>query len=58
MTFMPLVVYMFVSNLPFCRALTRIGNAYQKMDKLKEAIVYFDKSLSEHRDPACFDFNE
>ncbi|VDK47568.1 unnamed protein product [Anisakis simplex] len=33
------------------KALTRIGNAYLKMDKLNDAILWFDKSLSEHRDP-------
>ncbi|VDN51155.1 unnamed protein product [Dracunculus medinensis] len=32
------------------KVLTRIGNAYMKMDQMKEAIVWFDKSLSEHRD--------
>ncbi|KHN87650.1 Stress-induced-phosphoprotein 1 [Toxocara canis] len=33
------------------KALTRIGNAYLKLDQLKDAITWFDKSLSEHRDP-------
>lgn len=33
------------------KALTRIGNAFLKMDKLEEALTWFDKSLSEHRDP-------
>lgn len=28
-----------------------MANAYLKQDKLKEAVQYFDKSLSEHRDP-------
>ncbi|MFH4978319.1 hypothetical protein AB6A40_005028 [Gnathostoma spinigerum] len=32
------------------KALTRIGNAYLKLDNLKEAIVWLDKSLAEHRD--------
>ncbi|VDK73753.1 unnamed protein product [Gongylonema pulchrum] len=33
------------------KAFARIGNAYVKLDNLKEALTYFDKSLSEHRDP-------
>uniref|UniRef100_A0A0N5AS36 Stress-induced-phosphoprotein 1 n=1 Tax=Syphacia muris TaxID=451379 RepID=A0A0N5AS36_9BILA len=33
------------------KALTRIANAYLKMDKIEEALTWFDKSLSEHRDP-------
>jgi len=33
------------------KAYTRIANAYLKQDKLKEALYYFDKSVSEHRDP-------
>lgn len=33
------------------KALTRIGNAYVKKDNLKDAVMWFDKSLSEHRDP-------
>ncbi|VDN91367.1 unnamed protein product [Brugia pahangi] len=33
------------------KAFSRIGNAYLKLDQLKEALTYFDKSLSEHRDP-------
>jgi len=33
------------------KAFARIANAYLKQDKLKEALHYFDKSVSEHRDP-------
>lgn len=33
------------------KAFARIGNAYLKLDQLKEALTYIDKSLSEHRDP-------
>jgi len=33
------------------KALARIGNAYLKQDRLKEALHYFDKSVSEFRDP-------
>ena len=32
------------------RSLSRIGNAYTKLDDLHNAIIYFNKSLSEHRD--------
>lgn len=28
-----------------------MANAYLKQEKLKEALQFFDKSLSEHRDP-------
>lgn len=31
------------------KALTRIGNAYLKKDELEQAVLYFNKSLSEHR---------
>lgn len=31
------------------RALGRIGNAYVKLDKLDDAIKYYNKSLTEHR---------
>jgi len=33
------------------KAFARMGNAYLKQDKLKEALQYFDKSVSEFRDP-------
>ncbi|CAB4381068.1 unnamed protein product [Rhizophagus irregularis] len=33
------------------RAYGRIGNAYYKLDKLDEAIKYYQKSLTEHRTP-------
>jgi len=33
------------------KALTRIGNAYVKMGSLREALKWYDKSLSEYRDP-------
>ena len=39
-----------VNFLP-CRALARLGNAYHKKDDLKNALIYFNKSLSEYRDP-------
>lgn len=31
------------------RALARIGNAYSKQEKWNEAVTYYDKSLTEHR---------
>jgi len=37
--------------LKIAKALTRIGNAYVKIGDPREAIKWFDKSLSEHRDP-------
>jgi len=33
------------------KALARIGNAYLKQDRMKDALHYFDKSVSEFRDP-------
>lgn len=33
------------------RSLARIGNAYCKKDEFSKALVYYNKSLSEHRDP-------
>jgi stress-induced-phosphoprotein 1 len=33
------------------KAYARMGNAQLKMGNLKEAVLYFEKSLSEHRDP-------
>ena len=33
------------------RALARIANAYVKKDELKEALLFYNKSLAEHRDP-------
>ncbi|TKR86655.1 hypothetical protein L596_011201 [Steinernema carpocapsae] len=33
------------------KAFARIGNAYSKKGELKEALAYYGKSLSEHRDP-------
>jgi stress-induced-phosphoprotein 1 len=33
------------------KAYSRMANAYLKQEKLKEALQFFDKSLSEHRDP-------
>ncbi|OWB55994.1 hypothetical protein B5S28_g1884 [[Candida] boidinii] len=33
------------------KSFSRIGNSYLKLDKLKEAIEYFEKSLTEHRTP-------
>ncbi|XP_066583003.1 stress-induced-phosphoprotein 1 [Prorops nasuta] len=33
------------------KAFTRIGNAYKKMENWKQAKVYYEKSMSEHRTP-------
>ncbi|GMM49219.1 Hsp90 cochaperone [Starmerella bacillaris] len=33
------------------KSLSRIGSCYLKLDNLKEAIQYFEKSLTEHRSP-------
>uniref|UniRef100_A0A0N4Z4A1 Stress-induced-phosphoprotein 1 n=1 Tax=Parastrongyloides trichosuri TaxID=131310 RepID=A0A0N4Z4A1_PARTI len=33
------------------KAMARCGNAYWKQNNLKEALVWIEKSLSEHRDP-------
>ena len=32
------------------RSLSRIGNAYSKLDDIEQAITYFNKSLAEKRD--------
>ena len=37
-----------VTTLPY-RALARMGNVYYQQKQWKEAIKYFDKSLTEHR---------
>jgi len=33
----------------FCRALARMGNVYYQQQQWKDAIKFFDKSLTEHR---------
>ena len=34
-----------------CRALARIGNAYAQKEDYKNAVAFYNKSLSEHRAP-------
>lgn len=41
-----LLLFPFVS-----RAFARVGNAYQKKEDFSNAVLYYNKSLSEHRDP-------
>src|SRR6218665_2003637 len=36
---------------PCYRAFARVGNAYFKKEDYNNALLYFNKSLSEHRDP-------
>ncbi len=46
-----LFIYFNLSNFFFVfRALARIGNAYTKKEELDKAILFYQKSLSEHRD--------
>ena len=37
-------------NVCVCRALARKGNVYLKQEQWADAIKWFDKSLTEHRD--------
>ena len=36
---------------PYLRALARVGKAYMKLDDLDKSIYYYDKAITEHRDP-------
>ena len=45
---------MLLSNVELChiyRALARTGTSYYKKNDLKSALTFYNKSLSEHRDP-------
>lgn len=48
-----LVYYHFhvIVILSLLRSLSRVGKAYMKKEDLDKAIYYYDKAITEHRDP-------
>ena len=40
-----------IHQLFLIRALSRVGKAYMKKEDLDKAMYYYDKAITEHRDP-------